>query len=88
MQIFVNAHAFWIISFWHPETVIIFLNAHLHMIPNLTIKFHLNPLSSLGEVLLRRNVDSWTDKWKDRQGDSVCRGYKYKFSYWMLKMAH
>ena len=32
----------------HHLTVIKILHAHLHMIPNLPIKFHQNPLSSLG----------------------------------------
>ena len=44
----------WIISLWSHPTVILFLKAHLHIISNLPIKFHQNPLSGLREVALTR----------------------------------
>ena len=55
----------WIISLWSPLTIIIFLPAHLPMIPNLTIKFHHNPLRGLEVFALTRNVDRQTDRQTD-----------------------
>ena len=40
----------WIIALWTPLTVAIFVHAHLHMMPNLPIRFYQNPLSSLRGV--------------------------------------
>ena len=51
----------WIIFLLSPVTVIIFLHAHLQMIPNLSLKCHHNPMSGLWEVVFRRNVDRLTD---------------------------
>jgi hypothetical protein len=57
------------------------------MMPNLHIKFHQNPLNSLGEVVLTRYMNGQTDRKADGHGDSyipsncVCGGYKYKYTY-------
>ena len=45
-------HLNWIISFWRPLMVFKLLHAHLHMMPNLPMKFHQSPFCSSGKLQL------------------------------------
>ena len=69
------------LPFSHP-IVIIFLHAHLHIIPNLPMKFHQNSLSGLG-VVLTRNRDRRTDGQTKGVISMyfVCQGYNTNVTY-------
>ena len=53
----------WIISPHNCQLVMILLHVHLHIMCYHYFKFHWKPPSGLGEVLLTRWTDIWTDRW-------------------------
>ena len=77
----------WIISPFKFRTATLFLHAHLQVVYYKCVKFHKNPISSLGGVALTKYMDGQTD---GRMGwflytppNFVCGGY-YKVRVWVM----
>ena len=82
----------WIISPFKFWTATIFLHAHLQVVYYKCVKFHKNPISCLGGVVLTRYMDRWTDRvipiYPPPPPNFVCRGYKNLIFFIDLKETH